>query len=95
MCNQFLTRRVDFAILLVGNKNSSRCPRQRENREAGVSPARARHCKWGATSQDATAFGWEGAGKRRSTSQETCLDSLDRTPEVRRWYVVPSKKPLD
>ncbi len=35
-----------------------------ENREAGVKPARARHCKWGALPQNATAVRWEGEATR-------------------------------
>jgi hypothetical protein len=48
-------------------------------------PARARHCKWGTTSLYATVLQErEGAGKCRSTSQETCPGLLDQTLEVKR-----------
>lgn len=41
--------------------------------EDGASPSRCRHCKRGVTLQHATVrFGaWEGAGTRRSASQDT------------------------
>ena len=34
----------------------------RENREAGVNPARTRHCKWGVPRHNATVLKREGAG---------------------------------
>jgi hypothetical protein len=79
--------RETSAILAPETRILPGCPGPfgpRENREAGAIPARARHCEWGATPRDATAARLEGAGKQRSTSQETCPGPLDHTLAVKR-----------
>ncbi len=50
--------------------------------EDGAKPSRCRHCKRGVILQYATVrFGaWEGAGKRRSASQETQLMDVSIQP---------------
>jgi len=61
-----------FVSINTGNRIFPGAP-SGENREAGVIPARARHCKWGVTCIKPLSSDGKAQVKLRTISQETCL----------------------
>ena len=82
-----------MAYPLRWKQNIARCPDLfGENREAGETPARARHCNWEsfqqAQAQPLPFIRREGAGGRQPISQETCRTGLTASRIERVLYVV-------